>query len=89
MIKVPIETNGEPATARLLPPASDACQICGHRPAHAPDAPHNAQSLYYQYAFYAAHLRWPTWKDAIAHCDEPTRKIWERELRAKDAWSEP
>ncbi len=73
----------------ILPPSPDACQTCGQRPTHSPDEPHNAHSLYYQYAFRGEHGRWPTWKDAIAHCTENVQKQWERELRTLGAWTEP
>jgi hypothetical protein len=73
----------------LLPPDPGACQVCGRYPAHPPDDPHNAQSLYYQYAFYAEHSRWPTWRDAIAHCPQPIKDAWERELRKKGVWPWP
>lgn len=71
----------------LLPPAEGTCPICGW--AHEPHVPHNAQSLYYQYRFYGIRGRWPTWADAIAHCDEPTRQYWRDELTRANAWSEP
>ena len=56
---------------------------------HAPDQPHNAQTLQYQYTFYARHDRWPTWADAMAHCSKGTRELWEEALRERGAWSEP
>lgn len=77
----------KPATMHMLPAAAGKCQECAGD--HAPDAPHNAQSLHYQYAFYSKHGRWPTWKDALAHCPEPVAKLWEEELRRLGAWSEP
>lgn len=73
---------------QLAPPPATACQVCGHDPAHEPDQPHNAQSLYYQYAFYADHGRWPTWRDAVAHCSESVRDHWELELRRLGVWPE-
>lgn len=79
-------TEERTANWGLMPPAADACQVCGHRPAHGTDEPHNAQSLYYQYSFYADHGRWPTWRDAIAHCSPPVREAWEAELRKRGAW---
>lgn len=79
-----VETR--PSGMNLMPPHKDACQVCGRLPAHAPDQPHNAQSLYYQYAFFSDHGRWPTWRDAVAHCSEPVRAAWEAELRRRDAW---
>jgi hypothetical protein len=45
--------------------------------------PHNQQSMYYQYRFYGIHGRWPTWADAVAHCDDEMKAGWERELGAR------
>lgn len=71
----------------LLPCKPGVCQECAVD--HPPEAPHNQQSLYYQYKFYGQHGRWPTWKDAIAHCDETTKGFWESELKRRGHWSEP
>lgn len=57
----------------LMPCASNVCQECAVD--HPPEAPHNAQSLYYQYHFYAEHGRWPTWKDATAHCSDDVKQM--------------
>jgi hypothetical protein len=70
----------------LLPPAPDVCQECATK--HEPEEPHNAQSLYYQYSFKAEHGRWPTWKDAIAHCSEEVKEAWTKELKARGVWKE-
>lgn len=50
----------------ILPPAKGTCPECGV--AHPAGAPHNRDSLYYQYKFMQQHDRWPTWADAMAHC---------------------
>lgn len=71
----------------LLPPRPGVCQICAHD--HPPDAPHDAQSLYYQQRFYLEQGRWPTWKDAIKHCAPEVQAAWEAELRKRGAWTEP
>ncbi len=72
----------------ILPPSNpNACSVCAVT--HAAEEPHNAQSLYYQYAFYGEHMRWPTWKDAIAHCSAEMQAAWEMELRRAGHWSEP
>lgn len=65
----------------LLPPIPGVCQECAVD--HAPDEPHDQQSLYYQYSFYADHDRWPTWTDAMAHCPEETRRLWTAALQAR------
>ena len=43
---------------------------------HEPEMPHNLQSLAYQYKFYDEHGRFPTWKDAMAHCTEEMQQAW-------------
>ena len=57
------------------------CPECGVK--HDPADPHNAQSLAYQYDFYAKHERWPTWGDAMAHCTPETQRMWIAALEAK------
>ena len=42
--------------------------------------PHNEDSLYYQYFFYDKHGRWPTWMDALEHCDKKIKARWIEEL---------
>lgn len=64
---------------KLVPPAPHLCQTCAIE--HTPDQPHNAQSLFYQYKFYMEHHRWPTWRDAMEHCDEETQIAWMVQLR--------
>jgi hypothetical protein len=63
----------------LLPPCPDACQECAVK--HPPEIPHNQQSLFYQYHFYAEHGRWPTWDDAMAHCSPEIQTLWKAELK--------
>jgi hypothetical protein len=65
---------------RLLPITDPRlCKECGRE--HTPDQPHDKQRLHYQYHFYFANGRWPTWKDAMAHCDEETQTAWTVMLR--------
>ena len=66
---------------RLMPCASDVCQECAVD--HPASQPHNQQSLYYKYHFYAEHGRWPTWADAMAHCSDDVKAIWTDELRKR------
>jgi len=86
-----VQQAGDPrrgdATWTLMPVPPDVCQQCGRD--HEPDEPHDRQSLYYQYAFYAEHERWPTWKDALAHCDAETQQRWREALRAHGIEVEP
>lgn len=62
-----------PGGFQLMPCAPNVCQECAVD--HLPGEPHNTQSLYYQYHFYAEHGRWPTWKDAIAHCPDEVKQV--------------
>lgn len=71
----------------LLPPKPGTCPICAT--SHGPSEPHNAQSLYYQYRFYGVRGRWPTWADAMAHCDAKVKAFWEQALRDRGVWTEP
>lgn len=77
----------KPSGMMMLPPAPGKCPECAAD--HAPEQPHNAQSLFYQMKFHGEHGRWPTWTDALAHCAEPVRKAWAEELRKRGAWEEP
>lgn len=71
----------------LMPPAPDVCQVCAAD--HKADMPHNAQSMYYCYAFRGAQGRWPTWADALAHCTDEMTGLWREQLELRNAWSEP
>jgi hypothetical protein len=62
----------------LLPPKAGVCQTCAVD--HDPSLPHNRDSLYFQYAFYKEHGRWPTWLDAMAHCTPEMRSQWTKLL---------
>ena len=62
----------------IMPAPAGTCSECAT--AHEPHYPHNAQSLHYQYTFYARHGRWPDWRDAMAHCPEKVRKLWTESL---------
>lgn len=66
---------------KMLPPKPDVCQECAVK--HDPEQPHNQQSLYYQYAFWGEHGRWPTWMDAMAHCSEEIKTKWIAALKEK------
>lgn len=51
--------------------------------AHPVEAPHNRESLTYQYKFYDEHGRWPTWKDAMEHCPPEIKAFWQQELEKR------
>lgn len=72
---------------KMLPPAADRCQICAER--HPPESAHNAQSLYYQMAFHGIAGRYPTWADAVAHCDDKMKAAWKAKLTELGKWTEP
>jgi len=61
-------------TMMLMPARPGTCEICAT--AHPAEQPHNAQSLFYQVRFQSENGRGADWRDAMAHCDEPTRTLW-------------
>lgn len=63
----------------LLPAKKGTCPECATK--HAPELPHNQQSLFYQYKFYNEHGRWPTWNDAMAHCADTVKELWTQTLK--------
>lgn len=64
----------------LLPARPGTCEHCAVQ--HAPEMPHNQQSLFWQYSFYGKNGRWPTWVDAMAHCAPEMKEWWVKELSA-------
>lgn len=62
-------------------PRPGACSQCFIE--HHPAFPHDAQSLQYQYRFNAEHGRWPTWEDAMAHCDDEVYEAFREGLAAQ------
>jgi hypothetical protein len=70
----------------LLKPSPDKCQECAVD--HFPEQPHNKDSLFYQSWFHKRHGHYPTWEDAIAHCDEKLRAAWKEELMLRGVWTE-
>ena len=60
------------------PPKPGACPVCAT--VHDPAMPHARNSLYYQMHFRQKHGRYPTWKDAMSHCDEQTKRVWTAKL---------
>lgn len=73
-----------PFSAWDVLPAAEGCPECGLE--HAPHLPHDQTSLLYQYRFRSEEgkagreERWPTWKDAMAHCTPDMQADWVREL---------
>lgn len=58
----------------LLPPAPGACQVCAAD--HAPEQPHNPDSLYWATAREIAGEGPPTWELGMAHCSADMREWW-------------
>lgn len=71
----------------LMPCKPGVCQLCAVD--HQPEEAHNAQSMFYQYRFYGKYGRWPTWADAIAHCDPKVQAVWKEGLQKRKAYTEP
>lgn len=65
----------------LLPPAPELCQVCAVK--HDKGDPHDRRSLYYQLCFFETHGRYPTWDDAMRHCDAKTQRAWCKELKKR------
>jgi hypothetical protein len=65
----------------LIRPTHPACcPMCAGR--HRPEEPHNRNALFYQLYFQQRHSRWPTWKDAMAHCPVAIQQAWQTQLSA-------
>ena len=62
-------------------PIPGACPTCATE--HDPQDPHNPASLYYQHRFHRKNKRFPTWKDAMAHCSLLTQMVWRERLLAQ------
>lgn len=75
------ETNLGGFTLRKGKMEPGQCEQCAvfHDPTH----PHNQESLYYQYHFREQHGRWPSWKDAMAHCTPEMQEFWINALKEK------
>lgn len=72
----------QPGFKLLRPPvAPGQCADCAVF--HAPNLPHNRDSLFYQYSFYEQNGRWPTWADAMAHCSDEMKAAWVAALAEK------
>lgn len=84
------ENEWQSSSMTLLPCDPELpCTECADKSHTDPTEPHNNQSLYYQYKIYAANGRWPTWVDAMAHCDEATKHFWSLKLRLLKAVEPP
>lgn len=76
------DPRGGAATWSLMPVADpNLCSQCAV--AHGPEEPHDQQSLFYKMAFQAEHGRWPSWRDAVAHCSPNIQEAWIRLLEER------
>lgn len=75
--QTPIEGGG----LRMLPGPPGSCEWCHVK--HESSQPHNRDSLPYQVKFHTLHGRYPTWTDAMAHCDDETKLLWRFSLAAQ------
>ena len=73
--------NAEFGDFELIPPKPGACRECNV--VHDPLDPHNRDSLYYQMRFWQTNGRFPTWRDAMAHCSDETKRAWTTLLRER------
>ena len=66
---------------RITAPGPGKCPYCAAE--HDKGEPHDANSLYYRNRFFKDNGRFPTWEDAMKHCDEDTRRKWIEKLKRR------
>lgn len=66
---------------RITAPTPGTCLVCATK--HDPRDPHDRDSLYYQNRFYKRHKRFPTWEDAMSHCDAATQAAFREKLKKR------
>lgn len=64
---------------RISAPVPGTCPVCAT--VHDKHEPHDLNSLYYQNQFFKAHKRFPTWADALHHCDPMMKAMWCEKLK--------
>lgn len=74
--------EGHLAPFHLLPTRKGVCPECAVD--HPKEAPHNRDSLFYNYYFFNKNGRWPTWKDAMEHCSDERKAEWRKALALMD-----
>lgn len=73
--------------AMLVPPPPGVCQQCARD--HDPAEPHDQQSLHFKYWFRLREAkagreeRWPSWADAMAHCEPEVQQRWREALEQR------
>jgi hypothetical protein len=63
----------------ILAPSPGLCQVCADE--HAPDEPHDPESVYWRVLRAREGLNKPTWEDALGHCPEDVRRRWTTSLK--------
>lgn len=66
---------------RVTAPTPGSCPICAAK--HERSEPHDRDSLYYKNWFYKRHKRFPTWEDAMSHCDEVVKADFRKHLEKR------
>ena len=64
---------------RISAPVPGTCPVCAM--VHDKAEPHDLNSLYYQNQFFKTHWRFPTWADALCHCDSAMKTMWREKLK--------
>jgi len=68
-------------TVKSFKQSSQTSMVCPEcMTAHPPDTPHYKDSVFYQCVFHSKHGRWPTWKDASAHCSNGAEAVYRIEI---------
>ena len=65
----------------IIAPRKGSCPVCAAM--HDPAQPHDRNSLYYRMKFRRKFGRFPTWADAMGHCDASVQEMWRRKLRER------
>lgn len=66
---------------RLCAPGPGKCRVCAG--VHDPGQPHDRDSFFYKHWFYRRHRRFPSWADAMAHCDDAVKAEAAAKLRRR------
>ena len=64
---------------RISAPVPGTCPVCAT--VHDKAEPHDLNSLYYQNQFFKTHRMFPTWADALCHCDSAMKTMWREKLK--------
>ena len=70
-----------PDKIKLIPPQPGVCPLCAAR--HKANEPHDRDSFLYQNQFFRKSGRFPTWEDAMSHCDAETQAAFRADLERR------